>query len=141
GGVSRTNSLTVADGALVVVDGLFSVSGGSEDSNFLRLDGGYLAWFGNRATELSQLLETGSIQAWDGESWIDADGSSLFDFGYFVNNEDAFAFTGYEGLGGYTILTAAAVPEPSAFATLAGCGALVVALSLRRASGRSVTQT
>lgn len=55
--------------------------------------------------------------------------TEAFDLGYFATGEAAQEFTGYTGLGGYTILTTA-VPEPG-ICVLIGLGAAVLLIFRR----------
>lgn len=128
---ASSNTVTISDQALFKQNSAsLSLSVGGGTDNYLRLDGGYFAWQGNNTSNVSGLLSGGFIQVWDGLDWVDADGSFLFDFGYFATDAEALDFTGYNGLGGYTILTT--VPEPGTWALLV-LGAAVLFLKLRRA--------
>lgn len=134
GDYANGNTLTISDGALVKVGGEFLISpNGGTFSNYLRLDGGYLAWLGDNTTDVFDLVDGGLIQVWSSvyNDWVSA-ADGPFSATYFATNEAALAFTGYTGLGGYTIL--AAVPEPSTYAAILGALALgFVALRRRRA--------
>lgn len=131
-GGSGHNTLTVADGALVMVDGAFLIDG---VNSFLQLDGGYIAWLGNHTTDIFNLLEGGSIQMWNGSDWINASDTAGLAFDYFTTDADALTFSGYGNLGGYTLLTATAVPEPSTYAAILGVVALGFVAWRRRVAG------
>ena len=132
GEMGSGSTLTIVEGGIVRVgDAPFggsidiSVSGGTE--NFLRLDGGYLALFGDQTDHVVTLISGGTIQLWDGTEWKVSTDTADFLFGYFESEEAARAFSGYEGLGGYTILTT--VPEPTVLGLLGVCA---VALAITR---------
>ncbi len=126
-------NLTIEDGALVTLNGdlVISSQAGATD-NFLRLNEGYFAWQGNNLTELATLLVDGKIQVWDmeAEAWMNAYGSKYFSYGYFATDQEAFDFSGYEGLGDYTILTST-VPEPQTAALMISVLGLSYCLLLR----------
>lgn len=130
------NTLTIEDGGLVTVeDGYWgtlnlSLDGGTD--NFLRLDSGYIALLGDETAHISDLIGDGYIQLWNDDlsEWVTVTNTAAFDFVYFETNEAAEAFSGYANLGGYTILTGQAVPEPGTF-VLVGLG-LGAFLLLRR---------
>jgi autotransporter-associated beta strand protein/T5SS/PEP-CTERM-associated repeat protein len=129
GDLGSDNKLVVRDGALVKVgDSLdetivFSLQGGSD--NLLLLDAGYVALFGNQTAYVEDvLLANGRIEMWDGAGWVTAAGNPDFQAVYYATDAEAFAATGYEHLGGYTVLTT--VPEPTAPALiLLGLGAFL----------------
>lgn len=52
-----------------------------------------------------------------------------YSYTYFATNADARAFTGYDNLGGYTVLTP--IPEPGAWSLL-GLGGLGILFFRRR---------
>lgn len=141
GNYGSGNSLTVADGALVTYEGPTSLAisyhSGAVD-NYLRLQGGYFAWQGDYLDAIEALLLEDKIQTWDpvNEVWVSANsstGENYFGYAYFATNEEAFAYTGYADLGGYTILGSSPIPEPRHFATLAGLLALLLVICQRRA--------
>ncbi|MEM1026883.1 MAG: PEP-CTERM sorting domain-containing protein [Planctomycetota bacterium] len=103
---------TLADGGLMTVGGLFGVNPNADSS--VRLDGGFLALMGDREVEAQALVDSGAIEVLaDGGApgWISAAGLNRVDVEYFADNASAQAFTGglYGDLGGYTLITAAAV--------------------------------
>ena len=124
------NTLTIEDGALVKVGGTLSFSElGSSQQNFLRLDGGYIALFGEQAAYVGTLITAGHIQLWNGSTWVTATGGDLNIVQYQdspAGEAAAEAATGYSGLGGYTVVTPQVVPEPGTAALIAlGLGALL----------------
>lgn len=130
---ASSNTVTITDQALLKQNSAslsFSLGGGTD--NYLRLDGGYFAWQGDNTSNVIDLVSDGFFQVWDGADWVNADGSFLFDFGYFATDAEALDFTGYNGLGGYTILTT--VPEPGTWALL-GLGLTTLLLRRRRKGG------
>jgi len=118
------NTVSVEDGALLKVGDasgetiVFSLHGGS--NNFLRLDGGYAALYGDQTSYVSDtLLANNRIQVWDGAAWTLATAETL-EATYFDTDAAALAATGYSGLGGYTVLEA--IPEPATLALAGGAG-------------------
>lgn len=119
------NTLTIEDGALVKVGEAigetisFSTLGGT--NNFLRLDGGYIALFGDQTNYIDSLITAGRIQLWDGLAWVTATAADV-GITYYTNDTGgeaaALADTGYSGLKNYTVATPQAVPEPSTAALL-----------------------
>ncbi|QYY34804.1 PEP-CTERM sorting domain-containing protein [Ruficoccus sp. ZRK36] len=131
---SGGNTLTVEDGSLVNV-GSIVIKEGNEAAgdNVIRLNGGYIALWGDVSPEVDGWLNDGLILVWNPEtlSWEDALGSEYFDVRYLESPEDALAFTGYDDLGGYTILTSM-VPEPSTYAAAFAVLALLAVCMIRR---------
>ena len=127
-GVSGQNHLTATDGALITIEGEISFGDmGSLTNNFIVLDGGYIALFGDQLTAVGQMITDGTIKI--GSSWIDAEEGTNLLYDYFTTEETASEFAGgHENLSGYTIMKAHpnAVPEPSTYALLAlGAGAVL----------------
>lgn len=129
-GRDGTRELVVSGNALVTIE---DITIGSLDS-FLRLDGGFFAWQGDNLTSLDDFLTDGEIQVWnmEAEAWENANGNPLFSFGYFATNAEALAFSGYEDLGGYTILTSTAIPEPRYYAILLSISGCMLFFARRR---------
>ena len=130
------NTLAIADGGLVKVGGVLDVN---DDGflNFLRLDGGYLALFGDQSSTATSYIAGGEVQTWSGTDWVVNTALGSFSLAYYETDEAAESFTGYSGLGGYTILTdVQPVPEPgSNLALLAlGAGGLTLRRRLKRAA-------
>lgn len=123
GSYGSNNALIIDGGALVEVGGAlaFSALGASSD-NYLRLNEGYIALFGDQTAAVASMIADGNLQLWNGSSWVTSTDVNDFDFGYFASDAAAETFSGYQNLGNHTILTAQAVPEPSA--------ALLVALGV-----------
>lgn len=131
GEFGANNSLTIQDSALVRVGQTLSLSDRSQtnNNNFLRLDGGYIALLGDQTAAVAALITGGELQIWDGDTWIVSTDLADFDYDFFATAQAAENFSGYSGLGGYTILTTV-IPEPqSLLLATAGLGLL---LSLRR---------
>ncbi|MFH1500062.1 MAG: PEP-CTERM sorting domain-containing protein [Verrucomicrobiota bacterium] len=124
--------LLITDQGLVTLgDSLYF---GSGTGNFVGLDTGFLAFQGDNLAQLATWIAEDRFRFWNNatDEWLTADTDDL-SFDYFVNDADALAFSGYEDLGGYTIITAGSpIPEPAAFAALAGLAALGLAASRRR---------
>jgi len=114
GDYGSNNTLTVEDDALVKVGDASGetvvVSAHTGTGNFLRLDGGYIALFGDQTSYVTNtLLPASVIQVWSGSSWTLATSGNL-QFAYYATDGAALTASGYSGLEGYTILNA--VPEP-----------------------------
>lgn len=128
GGSLTGNSLTLSDAGLVRISEYWDINYAlfvsADTGNFINFDGGFLAVQGNFTGHLAALIAAGAFRFWDGSSW-QVGGVDDFIFGYYDETE-ALALTGYEGLGGYTIITnvPTAVPEPSTYAALVGVAAL-----------------
>ncbi len=129
---SSNNSLTLSDGGLVKVGDAngdiiqFNVGG---TGNVLQLGDGYLALYGDQTAYIGTLIAAGDIQLWDGSAWVTNTDTANYSYTYFATNAAAQAFTGYDDLGGYTVLTP--VPEPGAW-RLIGLGCLAILFFLRR---------
>lgn len=124
------NSLTLSDAGLVRISEYWDINYAlfvsADTGNFMNFDGGFLAIEGDFTSHLADLIGAGAFRLWDGSNW-QIGSLNDFIFGYY-DEADAFAFTGYEGLGGYTILTnVSVIPEPSTYAALVGCAALGLA--------------
>ncbi len=138
---SNNNILTIDDGGLVKVGDAIgetiTFSSGSPDS-YLRIDGGYIALFGDQNVNIANLLTAGRIQLWDGSEWITAVTEDV-EVTFYANNPTgeaaAEAATGYSGLGGYTVATIQSVPEPSTWA-LIGLGAAALIFARRKRISR-----
>lgn len=135
-GQPGSNTLTIQDSALVKVGDVEgeTINFGTATANFLRLNGGYIALFGDQATWLGVLLTNERIQFWNGTSWATATEEDIA-FEYYADDlageTAAQEATGYSGLGGYTVATS--VPEPSTYALIAlSCGLVAFARMRRR---------
>lgn len=123
---STNNSLTLSDGGLVKVGDTngdtiqFNIGG---TGNVLQLGDGYLALYGDQTAYIGTLIAAGDIQLWDGSAWVTNTDTVNYTYTYFATNEAAQALTGYDDLGGYTVLTP--VPEPDAW-RLIGLGCLAI---------------
>lgn len=123
GDYGSNNTLTIEDNALVKVGDASGetvvISAHTGTGNFLRLDGGYIALFGDQTNYVTNtLLPASVIEVWSGSSWVSATSQTL-DYAFYATDQAALTATGYNGLGGYTILNS--VPEPS-IAVLSGLG-------------------
>lgn len=113
--LSVLDQALLAIGSLTAPDSQFSIADGS----FVRIDSGYISWFGDRTSELAALISSGRFQLDGGSGWAVSTDLSLFHITYV---EDEGAETGdltgglYDSLGGYTIL--AVVPEPATWSLL-----------------------
>ncbi|MGJ3244255.1 MAG: hypothetical protein ACFE0O_15030 [Opitutales bacterium] len=135
---STGNTLTVSDGGLLA---LTQSDVAIEAGNTLRLDGGYIAWLGDRTTNFESFITSNAVEISDGQSGWNIATSDDLAVTYFSGDDTAaLNFSGYAGLGDYTILgPLSAVPEPSVFATFLGAGAVGTA-ALRRRSRRTASQ-
>lgn len=126
--VGSGNTLTIRDSGLVKVGGGSSLNVGT--GSLIQLDGGYLAWSGDNVAALKALIQGSKVQLSDGSgNWIADTDLSHFSITYVsLGSADTGALTGghYADLGGYTILSLAAIPEPAVHATVVG-GILLVA--------------
>jgi PEP-CTERM putative exosortase interaction domain len=139
---TQRNSLTIQDAALLQISGYWSIDYAllidSEGDSFLNFDGGFLAIEGDVTYLIAELIADGAFRFGSESAWT-IGGEDDFVFHYFADEADAFAFSGYSGLAGYTIVTNIAgspIPEPSTYAALAGAAVLGLAL-LRRRRARS----
>lgn len=121
GSYGSGNTVVVSDGALFMIGDTngetLSFSTGTGTDNFLRINWGYVALFGDQVSEVNSLIAGGNFQIWDGSGWEVSTDLSDFDVAYYDTNAAANTFSGYDGLGGYTIVTA--IPEPATWAMLA----------------------
>jgi len=137
------NSLTIEDGGLVRISGFsdlsYALTINTADSNFLNFNGGFLAIEGDATGIIADLIADGAFRFSDGTTWQIGNADNFL-YSYFADEADAFAFSGYSGLAGYTIVTnfvGSPVPEPSTYAALAG--AAVLGLAFLRRKRRSPT--
>lgn len=99
-------------------------------TNFLRLGGGFVAWITDKTASTSITDAKVKVTQDGGLTWVDGTrdvaGAGYWTSTYYATDAEALAATGYEGLGGYTIITGG-VPEPTTMALLAigGIGVLV----------------
>jgi T5SS/PEP-CTERM-associated repeat protein len=131
-GSSYSSILEIQDQALVQAGSLNL--DGDEGTALIEINEGYLALEGNVVDDVLELIGDGLILYWNNTTgeWSSVSDTSLitdyFVVEYFETDEAAYAFSGYDDLGGYTILTSA--PEPTTWALLAGC--LVLGLTILR---------
>lgn len=109
-----SNTLTIANNALVQLDGydIRLDHTGTAINNFLQMQGGYFAWAGNKSSALTSKESKFKIwnkitQKFEKVSELsEAEKEALnYSITYCATDEEAEAITGYDGLGGYTILT------------------------------------
>jgi hypothetical protein len=108
-----SNTLTVANESLVKLDGYdIRIDHTDSTNNFLRMQGGCVAWVGNRITNLTN--KESKFKLWNKAteefeivtSLNAAEKTALnYTLAYYTTDEEAKAVTGYDGLGGYTIIT------------------------------------
>jgi T5SS/PEP-CTERM-associated repeat protein len=125
GNKGSSNTLAIADSALVKLDG-YDIRFdwvAPATNNYLRLQAGYFAWAGSRAGSIAS--KEGYIQLWDDAA---AEYKTLSDLTpeertalnysvtYYADDASAEVATGYSGLGGYTVVTGGILPavEPPA---------------------------
>ena len=127
-----SNTMTIENGGLIKTQVAFK----GPDS-FFRLDGGYLAVQGNIETAIPGIIAAGWFQLWDGTGWVTVTDSGQFTFSYFSGDQEAEAqaFSGYEGLGGYTIITT--IPEPGTWGLIGAAALGALPLLSRRFRRRS----
>ncbi len=130
---TQRNSLTIQDAALVRISEYWSIDYAlmidPEGDSFLNFAGGFLAIAGDARDLIAERINQGAFRFGNESLWtIGSEDDFIFDF--FADEADAFAFTGYSGLAGYTIVTdfsGSPIPEPSTYAALAGCAVLGLA--------------
>lgn len=132
------NSLTIEDQGLVRISGFSDMEDAltinTAADNFLNFNSGFLAIEGDATDLIAGLIADGAFRFSDGSTWTIGT-TDDFLYGYFADEADAFAFSGYSDLAGYTIVTNFAgspIPEPSTYAALAGCAVLGLAFLRRR---------
>lgn len=131
--------LTISDGGLVRLGDAVSDALTISNGGLLRFDDGVFALYGDRTTALDAYLAAGYLQTWDsGESaWTTLLAGDLTAT-FYADNSSAMAatargaFTGYDNLGGYTLFTVTAVPEPAATAALISLAAAALGVARRR---------
>lgn len=132
GGDGSGNTVAVSDGALVMVGDAngetIGFSTGTGTDNYLRIDGGYVALFGDQVANITSFITGSRLQVWNGTDWMTSTDTAHFSYAYYATESAAQTFSGYSGLAGYTILTA--VPEPGT-AALALLGAATALLARR----------
>ena len=123
------NYALVQSGALlqIVTPSLLAIA----DGNFLRLAGGYIALNGNQVSLLTGLITAGKVQVPGVDGWTTDLDPSLYTINYYTTAQAGLAetFSGYSGLGGYTIMYA--IPEPG-LAGLLVFGSGMIAFLRRR---------
>jgi T5SS/PEP-CTERM-associated repeat protein len=128
------NALEVTDRGLAVVGNADAPTATVTiaTGNFLRIDGGFVTLYGDQTALVTSLLSQNSIQIFNDGAWVTASVGEVR-FQFFAaspeGNSGASDFTGglRDDLGGYTVVTAAAVPEPGPVAMLGlSAGVLLV---------------
>lgn len=135
--ITTGNTLSLTNGSLYLHDGTGSVT--IKSGNYLQIDQGFFAWNGDHVDEVTALIEGSALRVSDGSGgWTTATTDDLI-YQYFDSDGAAASFSGYDNLGGYTIVgTLSAVPEPSTYAAGAGLAALLLAASRRRRTQAAV---
>lgn len=123
---ASNNVLRITQKALVTVDDELKIGDGLTGLNYLSIYDGFFAWKGERYEELVDLMLQCKIRIGDSLMYS-SEGDEYFSLMYVETDEMGLYFTGglYDGLAGYTILTA--IPEPATYALLI-LGALGVLL-------------
>ncbi|MDP0499604.1 MAG: hypothetical protein Q7P63_05840 [Verrucomicrobiota bacterium JB022] len=137
GSFYNNNTFTVADGALLQAETNLYISRYQGSDNFLRLDEGFVALKGDQLDTVASLLSAGKIVVWnpETEAWESALDSDYVSYAYYESELDAFDLTGYNGLGGYTIIAGLSmVPEPEQYAAMLGLAGLAFAAYRRRSN-------
>lgn len=110
-------ALTIETGGLVTV-GNTSGETISFDAvyagNYVLINGGYLALFGDQTGTISSLISAGHFKIWNGTAWVVSTNPSNYSLAYYSSYSAAKAATGLDNLGGYTILTNKVASSPSA---------------------------
>jgi T5SS/PEP-CTERM-associated repeat protein len=116
GDSSEESTLTIKDGGRFLLGSEVKfghLSFGTGSDAFIRLDGGFFGWYGDRVFELTEHTEDGRFQYWDAEmeQWITG---SLEHFKItYLTDLNGSGLTGgrYDDLQGYTLVIA--IPEAS----------------------------
>lgn len=125
---ASNNSVTILDRGLVIVDGALSIGSSLVPTvdDFLNLDGGFLAWKGDKVSALEAMIAGGTIRGFVDGTWQSVD-ASHFNLAFLADEAAALDFTSglYGSLAGYTVLTTfSAIPEPGTTAAIFGVVAL-----------------
>ncbi|MFA5257200.1 MAG: PEP-CTERM sorting domain-containing protein [Opitutales bacterium] len=134
GNTSNTgNVLTISDGALVKVGGALTINHDADSANLIYMSDAFLALNGNITSTGTNTIEgllSGVLVDNGAGGWASASlGINIFAT-YYTSDAAAFSATGYNDLGGYTVINA--VPEPSTYALFGGIAALAFSLYRRR---------
>ncbi len=116
GSTAVDNNLTLSSGGLFKLANTLSTVT-IQPSNYVRFDGGFLAWNGNQTGSLAASV----VQVWDGAAYVGGVLNTNYSATFYASNDDALAATGISGLGGYTVFTNI-VPEPTSAAILGVAG-------------------
>ncbi len=134
---SQGNILLIDGGALVTLDGTLTVTQtGTASENLLRIGNGLLAIKAadlDAATLLFADVTDGTgFEVFKDGNWVSATVDD-YAINWYADDSSGFLATGYNGLGGFGVLTNVhAVPEPAEVAGLAGLAVLFVALRRRK---------
>lgn len=139
GSPDYANTLTLSNGGMLVNASGFNSWLGSND--ILQFQDGYFAWIGDKTSRLESFITGSQVQVSDGAGgWVTATLDDMTIQYFDGDSAAAEAFSGFAGLGAYTIITGnlSAVPEPSTYAAGAGLAALLLAASRRRRTQAAV---
>lgn len=129
---ANNNTLTIEDSGLVklAATNTFNLNQnvGVGNYNYLQLNGGFLAWNGDRTTFNAF---NNNVKLWDGSDYVVLTALNAAELNwsatYYTSEQGALAeaATGYAGLANYTVFTGGVIPEPTSLAFL-GLGGLLM---------------
>lgn len=131
------NILLIDDGALVTLDGTLTVTEtGTASENLIRIGSGLIAIKADDIDDaillFADVTDGTGLEVFKDGSWVSATADD-YAINWYADDTSGMAATGYDGLGGFGVLTNVhAVPEPAEVAGLAGLAVLFVALRRRK---------